>query len=51
VILVTLGTVMEDPAVLAAILDSLAPLDGNVIAAPLAAPDPQTGRLTSRGCG
>jgi hypothetical protein len=48
VILVTLGTVVEDPAGRAAILDSLAPLDVNVIAAPVAAPDPQTGRLTSR---
>jgi UDP:flavonoid glycosyltransferase YjiC (YdhE family) len=36
-ILVTLGTVVDDRAALAAILDSLAPLDVNVIAAPLAA--------------
>jgi UDP:flavonoid glycosyltransferase YjiC (YdhE family) len=33
-ILVTLGTVVDDPTALAAILDSLAPLDVNVIAAP-----------------
>jgi UDP:flavonoid glycosyltransferase YjiC (YdhE family) len=38
-ILVTLGTVVDDPAALAAILDSLAPLDVNVIAAPHAAAD------------
>lgn len=38
-ILVTLGTVVDDPASLAAILDSLDPLDVNVIAAPHSATD------------
>jgi UDP:flavonoid glycosyltransferase YjiC (YdhE family) len=33
-VLVTLGTIADDPAALTAILDSLAPLDVNVIAAP-----------------
>jgi UDP:flavonoid glycosyltransferase YjiC (YdhE family) len=36
---VTLGTAVDDPAALAAILDSLAPLDVNVIAAPQPAAD------------
>jgi UDP:flavonoid glycosyltransferase YjiC (YdhE family) len=38
-ILVTLGTVVEEPATVRAILDSLAKLDVNVIAAPHAASD------------
>ncbi|MCO5971812.1 glycosyltransferase [Actinoallomurus soli] len=38
-ILVTLGTVVDDPSTLGAILDSLAPLDVNVIVAPHSATD------------
>ncbi|GAB2862670.1 hypothetical protein GCM10027176_75740 [Actinoallomurus bryophytorum] len=38
-ILVTLGTLVEDPAALVPILDSLAPLDVNVIVAPHSATD------------
>ncbi|MDI9889516.1 hypothetical protein QMZ92_35800 [Streptomyces sp. HNM0645] len=35
----TLGTVIEDPAMLAALLDSLAPLDVNVVVAPRSSED------------
>lgn len=38
-ILVTLGTVVDDPDVLVTVMDSLAPLDVNVVAAPHSATD------------